>query len=311
MSNNKNLLHRELINGVSGVVGHWDCDLSKHSTMRLKAVGDLIEISEKGSVAKILGLFSKNAVDYRVLGWGANQLLPEKSQIPYIHLNLPFDKSILETTHESYTLPASVSLAVLSAHAIRNGLKGWEVFTGVPASLGGAIFMNAGTNLGEIGGLVKKVTLASPNGELREHIPNLESFSYRKNNFCKPGEVIVEAVLGHKGIDPEVSKTIKEYLDLRNRSQPLKSFTCGCIFKNSSRARISCRAGQFIDILGLKGFSSERVRVSQLHANFFENTGGAEAGEVLQLVTFVRQQLELHHGLKFDVEVITNGWAND
>jgi len=132
--------------------------------MRLDARGDLITVANVEALKNVTKTLTSYAVEYRVIGWGANVLLPSHSPIPYLHLDFSFDKSLLESVQNSYLLPASVSLATLTAHANRFGLKGWEVFTGIPASLGGAIFMNAGTNLGEIGSLVREVYLVTKDG---------------------------------------------------------------------------------------------------------------------------------------------------
>ena len=140
-------------------------DLTKYSTMKLKSFGDLITIKSESALKTILPLLKKQNIEYRVLGWGANLLLPEKSSVPYIQLDFSFDKKILENAQDEYILPASISLAVLTSHAAKFGLKGWEVFTGIPASLGGAIFMNAGTNLGEIGSVIKEVKIITSSGE--------------------------------------------------------------------------------------------------------------------------------------------------
>ena len=166
------------------------------------------------------------------MGWGANILLPSSSTMPYVQLDFDFNRELLEQPQSEYILPASVSLAVLTSHAAKFGLKGWEVFTGIPASLGGAVYMNAGTNLGEIGSLVKEVKLMNKLGEIKLIKIDAHSFSYRKNHFVQPGDVIYEVTLSNLGLDPAISIKIKDYLEMRNKSQPLKEATCGCVFKN-------------------------------------------------------------------------------
>ena len=168
--------------------------------------------------------------------------------------------------------------------------------------------MNAGTGLGEIGSLVKEVKLISKNGDLKIVSPSENDFSYRKNNFTKEGDIIYEVTLIHKGIDSSVSNLIKEYLRKRNESQPLWASTCGCIFKNatkqaSSKKLATCRAGEFIDIMGLKGFQMDQVRVSPLHANFMENRGGADYSNMVKTIAFVKEELKLQFGVDFETEV--------
>lgn len=274
-------------------------DLTNKSTMRLKAFGDIITIKSIEALKETLKRLNQNAHSYRVLGLGANQVLHPCPDYVYLKLELPFDKDYLSSPKESYLLPASLSINVLTSHAIKFGLKGWESFTGIPASLGGAVFMNAGTSLGEIGTLINSVHIATPTGEDRVELVNIDSFSYRKNNFLKEGEVIYQVEMGHEGISKEISEKIKNYLAFRNSSQPLDAKTFGCMFKNPE----SGPAGKFIDLLGLKGFSLGNLRVSPKHANFLENMGEADYFEVLNVLEMVKMELELHYGIKFNREV--------
>jgi len=295
----------EKIDGVEFLINE---DLSKFSTLKLRARGDLIFVKSVEALRAVIDLFRKLKRQYNVLGFGANQMLLEKSSNPYIKLQFSLDQNLFNTVKNEYTLPASIHLSKLTSHASKYGLRGWEVFTGIPATLGGAIFMNAGTGLGEIGPLVKEVKIISRDGTLKTILPGKNEFSYRKNNFIKEGDIIYEATLIHKGVDSSVPSLIKDYLRKRNESQPLWASTCGCIFKNaerplSSKKLATCRAGEFIDIMGLKGFQMGQVRVSPLHANFMENRGGADHTNMVKAIAFVKEELKLQFGVDFETEV--------
>lgn len=277
-------------------------DMTNYSTMKIQSCADLITVRTVESLRELLRFLSVNKLRYKALGWGANQLIRTSPDFVYLKLSLPFERSTLEKVRPSYILPASVSLAVLTAAASRLGLNGWEVFTGVPASLGGAIYMNAGTNLGEIGRLVKSVKAFSATGEEKNFELNDSDFSYRKNNFLGSGDIIYQAELRHFGIDPMVSTKISDYLKLRNKTQPLKEKTCGCMFKNFISDKMTCRAGQSIDIMGLKGFSYRGTQISHKHANFMINRDSATYEDVYKGIEFIQNQLYLHYGIKFDVE---------
>lgn len=238
------------INSIEGVNFIANKNLTSYTTFRLASVGDLIEVNSIKALQQLLPLLKKNQVKPLIVGWGANQILPAICDRPVLHLDLPFDASYLSELRSEYNLPASLGINTLTSHAVKFGVKGWEVFTGIPASLGGAIFMNAGTNLGEIGSLVKSVTLVTPDGLIREEIIGPESFSYRRNHFVREGEVIVGAKLFHRGTDQTISQKIKDYLSYRKSSQPLASRNCGCVFKNPLK---DLQAGRLIDLLGLKG----------------------------------------------------------
>ncbi|RLA64226.1 MAG: hypothetical protein DRQ88_05235 [Epsilonproteobacteria bacterium] len=287
------------LNNISDIKVEINKDLTNKSTMRLKAFGDLITIRSISALKETLKKLNQNAHSYRVLGLGANQVLHPNPDYVYLKLDFPFNRDLLSSPRDVYPLPASVTLNVLTSHAIRFGLLGWESFTGIPASLGGAVFMNAGTSLGEIGNLIKSVHIATPAGGERKEVINNGSFSYRTNNFLKKGEVIFEVEMSHKGISKEISEKIKNYLAFRNSSQPLDAKTFGCMFKNPE----SGPAGKFIDLLGLKGFGLGDVRVSSKHGNFLENIGEADYFDVLNVLEMVKIELELHYGIKFNREV--------
>ncbi|OUR93005.1 hypothetical protein A9Q84_21110 [Halobacteriovorax marinus] len=277
-------------------------DLTKFTTMRLKATGDLITVTSVEGLKLCLKSLFENNLNYRILGMGANQLIPSTSDIPYLKLAIPFDKSYLSEVRDTYVLPASVTLSILSSHAVKFGLTGWEAFTGIPATLGGAVFMNAGTNLGEIGKLITKVYLIDKLGNEKIIEIGKDSFSYRSNNFLADGDFIYQVEMRHLGINNEISEVIKKYLDLRNRTQPLKEWTCGCVFKNNKGKR-TCLAGKFIDILGLKGLTSNGMRISPKHANFMENVDSAAHEDVVALIKIIKDELHLQYGVEFETEV--------
>ena len=293
------------LTSIAGVEVEIAKDLKKYSTMRLDALGDLITVKNVEALKIATKTLTENKISYRLLGWGANMLLPKTSDIPYLQLDFDFDKTQFDEARSEYVLPASISLATLTAHANKFGLKGWEVFTGIPASLGGAIFMNAGTNLGEIGSIVKEVKLVTKDGEEKLIKIDQQSFSYRHNHFVEKGDVIYEARLVHYGIDPEISKKIRDYLEMRTRTQPLKEWTCGCIFKNhqNHESGVTCRAGHFIDIIGLKGLSYKNLQISPKHANFMENRGESTYNDVLNFIEIIQKEIKLQTGVSFETEV--------
>lgn len=293
------------LNSIEGVVVEIGKDLKKYSTMRLDAIGDLITVKNVDALKAVTKTLTSNNLKYRLLGWGANMLLPETSQTPYLQLDFEFDRTVFNSPKDEYILPASVSLATLTSHANKFGLKGWEVFTGIPASLGGAIYMNAGTNLGEIGSIVNSVWIITKDGQEKLIEIDKNSFTYRHNHFVNPGDVIYQARLKHYGTDEAISKKIKEYLEMRTRTQPLKEWTCGCIFKNfqNHNLGVTCRAGLFIDIMGLKGLSYKNLQISPKHANFMENRGESSYEDVLTMIKMLQKELKLQTGVSFETEV--------
>jgi len=288
------------INQIIGCQYFKNIDLTKFTTFKLASQGDLVEVSSIEALQQLLPVLTKLKKTYLIVGWGANQILPTQCKDLVLHLAFPFDMNDLETQKDEYLIPASLGINHLTAHAVKFGLKGWEVFTGIPASLGGAIFMNAGTNLGEIGSFVKKVQLVTPEGNLREEIINQKSFSYRKNHFVKPGEVIVSATLIHLGIDESIPQKIKDYLEYRKKTQPLATKNCGCVFKNPLK---ELPAGKLIDLLQLKGVGIGELRISPKHGNFMENSGKASWDQFESLVELINFEMDHFFGIEFELEV--------
>jgi UDP-N-acetylmuramate dehydrogenase len=279
---------------------HWDSNLTSYSTFRLLSHGDLVIVKSEEALAATIKVLNDHHRNWRMIGWGANQVLLPNEVDVLIQLDFEWDSTQFEEIRASYHLPASLGLNHLTSHASKFGLKGWEALTGIPASLGGAIYMNAGTALGEIAALVKRVRLMNRMGEIREIEINDSSFSYRKNHFVNPGDIILSATLVHLGIDEAIPAKIKSYLEYRRSSQPLATKNCGCVFKNFSQKR---QAGRLLDLTGLKGLSVGALRVSHRHANFMENIGGARAEDFQALTKLVNLQMRLHWGVEFELEV--------
>lgn len=275
-------------------------DLTKFTTMRLTSVGDFIIVKSVPALKELLKELRKDHRSYLVLGWGANQILPAQCPEIVIQLKFEFNLSYFDVPKEEYHLPASLGLNHLTSHAVKFGLKGWEVFTGIPASLGGAIYMNAGTNLGEIGSLITKVEIVRADGTFETVPVNSDSFSYRKNHFINSGDIIVGAYLKHFGKEPEIGQKIKEYLEYRRNSQPLATKNCGCVFKNPSK---KLQAGRLIDLMGLKNLQVSGLKVSSKHANFIENTVHSNRDDFLLLTEAIRSTMDSFYGIEFELEV--------
>jgi UDP-N-acetylmuramate dehydrogenase len=288
------------LDAVTGLECHWDTDLTNYSTFRMRSQGDLVIVKTEEALAALLRTLKAAARPWRMLGWGANQVLAPQERDLLVQLAFSHDPDVLTVCRDEYELPASIGLNLLTAHAIKFGTKGWEALTGIPASLGGAIFMNAGTALGEVGAIVKRVRLMNSDGLIREEEITPQSFKYRKNTFVQKDEVIIGAVLTHHGLDATIPDKIRNYQEYRRQTQPLATKNCGCVFKNAAPTR---QAGRLIDLTGLKGLTVGALRVSHKHANFMENAGGAAATDFLEITRLINQQMNLHWGVAFELEV--------
>lgn len=278
-------------------------DLSSYSTFKTKTKCDLVIVKNIDVLKVLIPLANKFHLKYKLLGWGANQVLRE-SQGFYLKLDLPFDRNDLLEYKDKYVIPASASLANLTSAASKLKLKKWEVFTGIPSSFGGALFMNAGTSLGEIGSLIESFDYVDKEGKLKTHLVNNQTFSYRKNNIVKDGEVIVSGIIRTFGQDAGIPQLISSYLKMRNATQPMSKNTCGCVFKNFSyQDGTKISAGQLLDLLNLKGFGVDGIRISPIHANFFEHDGNLSDWEVISFLEKVKSIVQLYTGIELEFEV--------
>lgn len=285
---------------IEGVNLYLNINLEKYTTIKLAKNGDIAIVENEKALTELLSFLYKIKYQYHVVGWGANQVLLTTKNILFIKLKFPFSKENISEDKSEFNLPASTPLNQLTSLAIKYGFSGWEYFTGIPASLGGAVAMNAGTSLGEICELVKSVKIMKKDGTTFLRELSASDFSYRKNHFLNDGDIITEVTLIHYGIDKKISKKIQEYLDYRNKTQPLTTKNCGSVFKNINK---NIRAGRTIDIIGLKGFGTQSIAVSMKHGNFIENQNKASVEEFEQIIQLLSKEIERFSGLEFELEV--------
>lgn len=290
------LSHRE------GLKVESEADLSRSGTLKLKARGHIIKAQTIEALQEAIKVLTKNGIDYRPLGLGANSLIEDAFGFVYLKF-LENKKNAFDVSASECEFSASTTLNKLTNLAIKYELQGWEVFTGVPATLGGAVVMNAGTNLGEIGDIVSRVKYVNSAGELKEHIVGADSFVYRNNTFLKKGDFVYAVVLKNLGVEAGIARKIEDYLELRNKTQPLWDKTCGCTFKNYKTEDRVLPAGMYIDLAGLKGLEYGNMKVSEKHANFFINKENATKQEVVDFILFVQEILTRSYGVTFEREI--------
>jgi UDP-N-acetylmuramate dehydrogenase len=274
--------------------------LTNYSTMRLSSLGNIAKVTTVDGLKKLGEVLIKHEIEYRIIGLGANQLLSNDKELMWIKLNLKYDKESNNEYKELYSFPASVTLNQLSSLASRYGLCGWEVFTGIPATIGGAVFMNAGTAMGEISSVIESVEVLEDFCTIKKMNLTESNFEYRKNNFLEKNQIIISVQLKHLGKNNEIVDKIKNYLEFRKSTQPLNTKNCGCMFKNYSEV---AKAGKYIDILGLKGLTNGNLRVSRKHSNFMENYNDASFDDFIKMKEEVLSDLYRFYGLKFELEV--------
>ncbi len=197
------------------------------------------------------------------------------------------------------TAGAGIPLMKLSRLAADASLTGLEFAGGIPGSLGGAVFMNAGAYGGEMKAAVRGVRVLTESG-IRSFRGDEMDFSYRHSRIEAEGGVILSAVLSLAEGDPEkIRETMKDLQKRRQDKQPLEYFSAGSTFKRPE----GFFAGKLIEDAGLKGFSVGAAQVSEKHAGFVINRGGASAREVRQLMEEVQRRVFERFGVTLEPEV--------
>ena len=206
------------------------------------------------------------------------------------------------------TLDGEMGIAVIGAGMMNTvllnklnkmGLGGLGCLAGVPGTVGGAIRMNAGTRLGEIGSKIAFVRAMLPNGETVHLTPDALHFEYRKATLPTGAVVTRVGAWVSKAAHKAEREEIAEHLNYRKNTQPLDTPSCGSTFKNPP----GDTAGRLIDAAGLKGHSEGGAQISEKHANFFINTGNATADDLYKLIKHARDTVSDQFGVTLEPEV--------
>ena len=273
--------------------------MARHTTYRIGGPAALfIECATVADLATTTSVLAEEAVDWRVLGKGSNVLVSDEGYDgAVIVLGRDFKRHALD--EECLRTGAGVILAAIVRDAFSEGRTGLEFAVGIPGTVGGALAMNAGSRDEWIGAIVESVTLFVPGtGLVGVRGPEV-SWGYRTSGLQSRG-IIVEAVLrATPGDLDQIRRTMEASLRRRKRNQPLGVPSAGSVFVNPD----GDSAGRLIEAAGLKGTRIGGAEVSDVHANFIVNAGGASSADVLELVRLVRDTVKEAYGIELSPEV--------
>ncbi len=282
--------------------------ISAHTSFKIGGGADVWFEPEDESDLKRAVLFAKkNRIPFLIIGNGSN-ILAKDAGFKGIMINLKdarFKK--INLTGTAVYAGAGFSLPKLVNLCCNAGLSGLESLVGIPGTLGGAIYMNAGgwTNpiFRNIGEAVERLKVMDANGKIGILNKDKLKFGYRSSGL--ENYIILEAVLKlQRGNKETLISNSSHFLKMKREKQVLDMPSAGCVFKNPSNSQFTC--GQMIDMLGLKGARTGGAEVSKRHANFIVNTGGATCKDVLELTELVKKRVKNNYDidLEFEVKVI-------
>ena len=248
----------------------------------------------------LLGLADECGARPFVMGNGTNLLAPDKG-LERLVVRTAGEMNALQLVGETtIEADAGVSLARLALFAKNAGLSGLEFAHGIPGSLGGAVFMNAGAYGGEIRAVCRWSQEMLPDGTLVRREGVSQGFGYRTSVFQHTDGVIVRACFALQPGDPGIIReTMRELMTRRTVSQPLDLPSAGSAFKRPQGGY----AAALIESAGLKGLTVGGAQVSEKHAGFVVNRGGATAADVLELLRQVQQRVLEHSGIRLEPEI--------
>jgi UDP-N-acetylmuramate dehydrogenase len=280
--------------------------VGRYSTYRIGGPATVLLPANPEDVGAALALAREAGTPWFAIGLGSNILLPDEGlEALVIRVGKGLDR--LQQNQDSWAVGAGLPAPLAARRTAEAGFAGLHIFVGVPGTVGGGVYMNAGCHGGDWSEVVERVTVVDSSGQDavlgRREIP----FTYRRSGL--DGRIVVEATVRLRQEEQvRLDEAVAEMFEWRQRGTPFNQPCCGSVFKNPAgpswkREEGPRTAGQLIEAAGLKGFTIGGAQVSPMHANYFVNTGGATAGDVRRLIEHVRKAVQERFGVRLEPEV--------
>ena len=268
--------------------------LSKYTTFKIGGTADVIAFPETpAQVAELM----KADIPKRILGLGSNILAPD---VKIGEMVIKYSEAAVSLENGLIHAKAGAKLSEVCRFARNNALTGLEFAFGIPGSIGGAVYMNAGAYDGEMKDVVRTVEYIDTDGVPHTLEKEQLDLSYRHSFFSGKGYIITSVLLDlATGNKDEITEKMNDFLSRRKEKQPLDLPSAGSTFKRPSDGYASA----MIDECGLKGKSVGGAAVSEKHAGFVVNTGGATQKDVLELIDIITEIVENKKGIKLEPEI--------
>lgn len=278
-----------------------NADMSKYTSFKAGGCADeMVIVDTPEELLEVLIELNSKADPYIMLGNGTNTLVKDSGYHgTVVKLGDSFNKVKVEG--ERVTAGGGALLSVIAKAALAESLTGFEFAGGIPGSVGGAIFMNAGAYGGEMKDIVETVTLAKKDGSGVVTVKGEDmDFGYRHSILEETGDIVLSVTYKlAKGDRQEIQSTMAELTQKRNEKQPVQYPSAGSFFKRPE----GHFAGKLVQDAGLKGLTVGGAQVSQLHSGFVINVGGATATDIIDLMHVVQDTVEDKFGVRLEPEV--------
>ena len=276
--------------------------MSRHTSFNIGGLADVfVEISDVSKLSFVINLAKTLDIPFLVVGNGSNLLISDKG-VEGAVLKLCDDS--IKIDGNKICCAAGVKLSKLALVAKENSLKGLEFAWGIPGTVGGAVYMNAGAYGGEICQVISNCTALDKDGNVKTYTLEEMQLGYRTSVFKTNDEIILSADFSLlEGEISQISAIMDDYIERRRTKQPLELPSAGSTFKRPE----GYFAGALIEQSGLKGFRIGDAAVSEKHAGFVVNLGNATCDDVLKLIEHIKATVLKDSGVTLETEVIFKG----
>lgn len=278
--------------------------MSKHTTFKIGGPCDYLATpANEEELVLLIETAKKLELPITLIGNGSNLLVRDKG-IRGLVIKVANQMSDEKIEGNRLTFGAGITLALAAHKAAKLGLTGMEFASGIPGTLGGAVYMNAGAYDGEMRNIIKSVRVLKTDGTFVDLSNEELGFGYRKSSLQGSGGIVVAVTLELAfGDKTDIQAKMTEFNRLRTTKQPLDKPSAGSMFKRPP----GYFAGTLIDQTGLKGYTVGGAQVSTKHAGFVVNIGGATCSDVLDLIKYVQTKIMEAHGVFLEIEPLVLG----
>lgn len=277
-------------------------ELAEYTTWGIGGPTAAVTVNTAEDLVRSVNILSESSLPWVILGRGSNTLAPTEGWHGVVILlkgelaEFSFDGSLL-------TAGGGAHLPSISGAACSRGLAGLVFAVGIPGTVGGAVFMNAGAYGFSISELLEEVTVLHPRGSIEYLTAEDCGFGYRSSRFQRDDSIVLNVALRlseRAAGAGELRREAREVLQLRRQKFPLHAPNAGSVFRRPNNGP---PPGKLIEDCGLKGYRLGGAMVSAVHANFIENTGGATSSDVMQLIELVIERVRKASGIILKREI--------
>ena len=297
---NKEFIYRELLNILDEESIKVDEPMKKHISFKVGGPADfLVKPKTEEELSQIIKFVKKENIPFLVIGNGSN-LLVKDGGIRGIVIELSDNFNNFEIDGTIVKAQSGALLAVLGRNVMKSSLTGFEFACGIPGTVGGAVFMNAGAYNGEMSQVIESADVINENGEIITLNNEELDLGYRSSIVMKKGYVVLSAVFKlEKGTVKSIKDLVADLTNKRESKQPLEYPSAGSTFKRPE----GYFAGKLIQDSGLKGYSIGGAAISEKHSGFVINKGGATAKDILDLIHHIQDEVKKQFGVELHTEV--------